>query len=377
MFDYAEIAEKRVRLKTKEAAWIKGLGALLLIVSGWLGTMYALNQGSAGQLMRILSEQEIPLEIVFLEGAAGYSQPQRVLVENARHQGISLGMFLLTGVNIADARTFFLNYFSPPPEGPVWLGWAYNPKDPEREGEIVDLPEKDSAEKVKEQNEQNIQERQNSEDTQETAPPPGLAGKILVGIYHTHNAESYAGNGGSERKEGNGDIVAVGKVLKEQLLKRGIGTAQSLAIHDATDFMKAYSASLKTAAQMLEENASLILLLDLHRDGLPPGVKKSTAPVNGKEASRILIVIGKKNPHWSKNEALAKELMALGEEKYPGLFAQNISYAAEARYNQHLADGALLIEFGSQLNSLAESEIAAAAFAEILADWLERHSLEE
>jgi stage II sporulation protein P len=94
--------------------------------------------------------------------------------------------------------------------------------------------------------------------------------------------------------------------------------------------------------------------------------------VKGKRVSRVLVVIGKKNSHWQKNEALAKELLEIGEKKYPGLFMPNISYAADARYNQHLSDGALLLEFGTQLNTLAEANGAAEAVAEVLADYLKK-----
>jgi len=121
---------------------------------------------------------------------------------------------------------------------------------------------------------------------------------------------------------------------------------------------------------MTKDYPSLEFLIDIHRDGLPRGFSKSTVIVKGQKTSRVMVVIGKMNPHWQKNEALAKELMALGEKKYPGLFAPNISYATDARYNQHLSDGGLLLEFGSQLNTLEEANGAAEAVAEILAEWL-------
>ena len=76
------------------------------------------------------------------------------------------------------------------------------------------------------------------------------------------------------------------------------------------------------------------------------------------------------NPHWQTNEKLAKELMALAEIKYPGLFSRNISYAEIARYNQHLSNGGLLLEFGSQFNTLDEADGAAELVGEILADYL-------
>lgn len=336
-------------------------GILLGIVSCLvlLGLIYAIKSEGSGQLVRLLTKQSFPFEAVLMEGIPGYSQPERARLDQVRSQGVAVGMFLLTGVNVSDPRTFFLSYFSPPPEGPVWLGWAYNPNDPEFEGPILE-PIDPGVPKPGD----------NAAAIPPPAAAPGAKG-VLVGIYNTHNSESYAGDGGPERQQGeNGDVVTVGETLRKALEQNGIGAVHSLKIHDAVDFMKAYGESVKTATQLIKDYPSLKVLIDVHRDGLPPGVLKSTVKVKGQEVSKVLIVIGKKNPHWQKNEAFAKELMALGDKKYPGLFSENISYAADARYNQHLSDGGILLEFGSQLNTLQEANGAAEAVAEILADWL-------
>lgn len=341
---------------TKWTRWLVIVLIGLLFISG---IAYAVNQGSSRQFVRLLLEQSFPFELFLLEGAPGYSQPERERLGEIRTQGLSLGTFLLTGVNISDPRTFFLSYFAPPPQGPAWLGWAYQPGDPEFEGPILEPDEQPPL--------------VSEPDTSPVIPPAGNQ-KVLVGIYHTHNAESYAGDGGPERNQGkNGDIVAVGDTLTKALTKYGIGAVHSTQIHDGTDFMKAYSESGKTGSKLLKTYPTIKILLDIHRDGLPPGVSKSTVNIQEKQASQVLIVIGKKHPNWQANEKLAKELIAIGEQKYPGLFEPNISYAADARYNQHLSSGALLLEFGSQLNTAAEAKAAAEAVAVVLTEWLKAH----
>lgn len=342
--------------------WLRGflLGVFSLLVI--LGLVYVLRSGSSLQFVHFLTQQAFPFETIILEGAPGFSQPERTRMDVTRHQGLAAGMFLLTGVNISDPRTFFLSYFSYPPQGPVWLGWAYNPDDPEFEGPILEPIETQPP-------------NQGSESVGLTPPAAPSAKDILVGIYNTHNSENYAGDGGPDHREGeNADIVTVGETLKKALEKKGVGAVHDLTIHDAVDFMKAYSESIKTATQLLKEYPTIKLLLDIHRDGLPPGFSKSTVTVDGHKAAHILVVIGKKNPHWEKNEALAKALMKIGEEKYPGLFDPNICYAADARYNQHLSDGGLLLEFGTQYNTLDESNRAAEALAEVLVEWLKKAS---
>ncbi|MDA8221501.1 stage II sporulation protein P [Desulfosporosinus sp.] len=355
--DFYHRQKKHFRIWTFNE-WMRGfmLGAVSLLVI--LGLGYALRSGSSHQFVHFLTQQSFPFEAILLEGIPGFSQPERDRMDLTRHQGAAVSMFLLTGVNISDPRTFFLGYYSHSAQGPVWLGWAYNPDDPEFEGPILEPI--------------NGQNPKGNESPNPSSPAVPGDGKVVVGVYNTHNSESYAGKGGPDRVQGeNGDIVTVGETLKKALEKNGIGAVHDAKIHDAVDFMKAYSESVKTATQLIKDYPSIKILLDVHRDGLPPGFSKSTVKVNGLETSKVLFVIGKKNPHWQKNEALAKELMAIGEKKYPGLFVSNISYAADARYNQHLSDGGLLLEFGSQYNTLDESNRAAEAFAEVLAEWLE------
>ncbi len=342
------------RVREWARGFLLGLVSVLII----MGLAYAFKSGSSRQLIGFLAQQSFPFEAILMEGVPGYTQPERARLELVRNQGAAVGMFLLTGVNIADPRTFFLGYFSPPPQGPVWLGWAYNPNDPEFEGPILEPIEPQQPNGNANPN------------TPVPVPVPG-ANEIIVGIYNTHNSESYAGDGGLEHEFGeNGEVVTVGETLKNALGQNGIGAVHSLQIQDAVEFMKAYSKSVVTATQMTKDYPSMKVLIDVHRDGLPLGVPKSTIMVKGQSVSKVLVVIGKQNPHWQKNEALAKELMALGETKYPGLFRPNISYAADARYNQHLSEGGLLLEFGTQLNTLGEANGAAEAVAEILADYL-------
>jgi stage II sporulation protein P len=355
--DYYYHQKKIIRVRRLKD-WARGFFIILVSCLVLLGFVYSIKTESSGQLVRFLTQQSFPFEAILMEGIPGYSQAERARLDQIRNQGAAVGMYLLTGVNVADPRTFFLSYFSPPPEGPVWLGWAYNPNDPEFEGPILE-PIENTPKPV---------------ETPSVIPPSGSdpnKKEVLVGIYNTHNSECYAGDGGPERRQGeNGDVVTVGETIRKSLEQDGIGAVHSLNIHDAVDFMKAYGESVKTAAQMIKDNPSIKLMIDVHRDGLPPGVSKSTVTVKGREVSRVLIVIGKKNPHWQINDALAKELISLGNKKYPGLFEESISYAADARYNQHLSDGGLLLEFGSQLNTLEEANGAAEAVAEILSGLL-------
>ena len=202
-----------------------------------------------------------------------------------------------------------------------------------------------------------------------------LPGKPLIGIYHTHTAESFIPSAGAAHKPGGqaGDIVDVGEGFAKRLNKDGIPVIQSKAIHDYPSFMKAYGPSEMTARKMLEENPSIQMIFDIHRDA--DKRENTTAVINGEAVAKITIVVGMGQPdllqpHWQQNHAFAKLIDAKLNQYYPGL-SKGIQLV-EWRYNQHLHPRALLLEVGCQENSKEEAirsmELLADIVAEILAE---------
>ncbi len=330
--------------------WVRTIGIILFLVIFIFFLSYSVTNDSSHYLIRMLSERSFPFQIVLLEGVPGLSEPERAWVQDLRYKAAGVAMYLLTGVHITDARTYFLSYYAPPSEGLPWLGWAYYPNNPEMEGPILEL----------------------LEDPFYNEPAPITSSDdILVGIYHTHNAESYAGGGKADRAApgSNGDVVQIGSLLTEALQKKGINTVHSSEINDSV-YIESYNHSYQVAKTMLEQNPTIRVLIDLHRDGLPPQVGKSITTINRVDTAKIMIVIGQKNPNWEKNTEMADTIIRIADQKFPGLFFNNIRYASEARYNQHLTGGAILLEVGSQLNTLAEAEAAVEPLAEVLKEYL-------
>lgn len=201
------------------------------------------------------------------------------------------------------------------------------------------------------------------------------AGKPLVGIYHTHTAESFIPTSGVSHKPGGqrGDIVEVGDALVKRLAQHGIPAVQSKNIHDFPSFMKAYGPSETTARKMLADNPSIQMVFDIHRDA--DKRDNQTAIVNGVAMARITMVVGMGQqdlvqPHWQQNHAFAKLLDARLNQEFPGL-SRGIQLV-EWRYNQHLHPRALLIEVGCQENSREEAirsiELLGDVVAEILSE---------
>jgi stage II sporulation protein P len=196
-------------------------------------------------------------------------------------------------------------------------------------------------------------------------------GKPLVGIYHTHTAESFIPNSGAAHKPGGqiGDIVAVGEALVKRLNQHGIPALQSKNIHDYPSFMKAYNVSEITLQKMLAENPSLQMIFDIHRDAAKR--EDVTTTINGLDVAKITIVVATGQPdlvqpHWQQNHAFAKLIDAKLNQEYPGL-SRGIQLV-DWRYNQHLHPRALLLEVGSQESSKEEAERSMEMLGDILAE---------
>ncbi|KKM11015.1 hypothetical protein SY88_10775 [Clostridiales bacterium PH28_bin88] len=202
-------------------------------------------------------------------------------------------------------------------------------------------------------------------------PAPLVAGNVpLVGIYNTHNAETYIPTDGKEKLEGkNAGVVKVAEKLQWALENRyGLKTVRSETIHDYPDWAKSYANSEKTVRDLLSKNSGLQVLLDIHRDaGLS---ERQVVKVNGVETARVLLIVGSntrlEHPYWKQNLEFARLLAAKMEALYPGL-SKGVR-VQDGRYNQHLHPRAVLVEVGSTKNSLDEAERAAELVAHAVAE---------
>lgn len=182
----------------------------------------------------------------------------------------------------------------------------------------------------------------------------------VVGIYHTHNAESYVPSSGTESKDdGRGDILQVGKALASAMEEMGITvywTDNSHIPHDG----QAYVRSRRTAAELLQKNPDT--LIDVHRDATPPEVYETE--VEGRPATKVRLVVGRQNQYRWANLEYAKRIKAVADEMYPDL-VEGI-FDARGNYNQDLGPKTILLEFGAHTTSLEQAQTAAEYFAKVI-----------
>lgn len=188
----------------------------------------------------------------------------------------------------------------------------------------------------------------------------GRSGQGVVGIYHTHNAESYVPSSGTE-SEDYGDVHRVGQALKEAFEKMGyrvIWKDDSHLPHDG----QAYLRSRRTASEISRERP--VTMIDVHRDAIPRR-EEYIATVNGTTMSQIRLVVGRQNQNREANLEYAKRIKAIADEKFPGL-VKGI-FHARGNYNQDLGPRMILIEFGTHVTSLEEALRSVEPTAQVVA----------
>jgi len=214
--------------------------------------------------------------------------------------------------------------------------------------------------------------------------PTVKEGEIQVLILHTHTSEAYTKTADTEYEESDAyrtqdnsrNIIAVGEVMAEALKARGIGVIHDKTYHDYPAYAGSYKRALDTIAKNMKAHPEITLVIDVHRDALQTQsgeYMKTMAEINGVKCAQALIVIGTdkgglEHKNWRNNLKWGLHLQKIMNEKYPGL--PRDLHLCNERYNGHTSDGAMIIEIGSNGNTLHEAKHTAKLVGECIADLL-------
>lgn len=196
-------------------------------------------------------------------------------------------------------------------------------------------------------------------------------------IYHSHSQETFA-----DSREGveEDTIVGVGDYLTTLLTEtygyNVLHVRETFDIVDgAEDRNRAYDFSREYVEQVLKDNPSIEVTIDLHRDGVDED-RHLVTEINGKQTAQIMFYNGLSytrnngpveylpNPYIQDNLAFSFQMEYLAAQYYPD-FYRGI-YLAGLRYNLHMRPRAMLLEAGAQTNTVQEVKNAMEPFAELL-----------
>ncbi len=216
------------------------------------------------------------------------------------------------------------------------------------------------------------------------APFPLGEGAPQVLIVHTHTSEAYTQSAGypytpsdAYRTEDPAyNICRVGQALAESLEKNGVSVLHDITSHDYPSYSGCYGRSLETVQKNLETHPGIDIVIDLHRDALAApdgGYMKTEAVIDGKTVAQALVVVGTdagglEHPSWQENLSLGLKVQKTLCDMYPGL-ARPLHLRTE-RFNGHAAAGALLLEIGSNGNTMEEALLTAGLVGNALAETL-------
>ena len=162
-------------------------------------------------------------------------------------------------------------------------------------------------------------------------------------MYMTHNDESYRPSDGYDSVYGVGGVHDVAKAFKSQLEGKGISVVLNETLHIPHD-SNAYTRSNSTANKLFSSEYP-DAMFDIHRDGVSKSFYYTKQ--DGKDLSKIRIVVGKSNPYFDDNYKFAQTVFAIGNSMYPWLFSD--IYCGKGHYNQAFMPTALLFEMGTYL----------------------------
>ena len=211
---------------------------------------------------------------------------------------------------------------------------------------------------------------------------PKADGRVEVLIMHTHATESYEGYDSEyydtrntwRSTDNNENMVAVGNVIEEELRKAGIGVVHDTQQFDYPSYNGSYDRAAVAVKEYLAQYPDIQLILDVHRDGIQRDtttIVKPATEIDGEPAAQIMILCGS-DPgvgDWGENLRTAAAVTNLLESRYPTLTRP--IYFSTGRYNMDLSGGTILLEFGSQANTLEEALTSARLTGQALGEWLQ------
>lgn len=192
-------------------------------------------------------------------------------------------------------------------------------------------------------------------------------------IYHTHSQEAFADSRESVRED---TVWGAGEYLTECLTEYGFHVLHHDGQYDVENRDFAYSAAAPALEKILQENPSIQVIIDLHRDGVDEQTKL-VSKVNGVDCAQFMFFNGLSrtnatgeidylyNPFRNENLAMSFQLQLKANEYYPDVVRK--IYLKGYRYNMQYRGKSILVEVGAQTNTVEEIYNSMPILARILA----------
>lgn len=193
--------------------------------------------------------------------------------------------------------------------------------------------------------------------------------KPTVLVFHSHTSEAYefldrgwfSDQFNTRSRDNNKNVVRVGTAIVQRLRAAGFVVIHDTSVHDTT-YKGSYPSSRTSIEKYKKQYPTLKVIIDIHRDGMrtSENVKlKPTSKINGKKAAQVMIITGCQEgpvtdfPDWKQNLTFSVQLQHKAESLYPNLMRP--IYFCRRKYNMDTSHCGVLIEVGSDSNTLEEA----------------------
>ncbi len=206
----------------------------------------------------------------------------------------------------------------------------------------------------------------------------------LVLVVHTHTTESYTPSeaynytpqSNWRTLDTNFNMIRVGEKFSETLSNCGINVLHDKSINDYPSYNGSYKKTLQIIEDYIKKYPSIQIVVDIHRDSITAadGTRyKVSTEVSNAKAAQVLLIVGTSegglsHPNWRENLKLGLKLQSKLNSTYSNI-ARPLSIRKE-RFNTHATIGSMLLEIGTDANTLDEAllsaEYSAKAFADVI-----------
>lgn len=209
-------------------------------------------------------------------------------------------------------------------------------------------------------------------------------GEPLVLIVHTHTTESYTPSekynyipeANARTTNPDFNITQVGREFAKGLNEAGISVIHDTTVNDYPSYNGSYSKTLGVIESYLKKYPSIQIVIDIHRDSMTAadGTKyKVATDIDSAKVAQLMIIMGSSegglsHPGWQENLKLGLKLQRQLNSDYNNI-ARPFSIRKE-RFNTHATKGSMIVEIGTDANTLDEAILcaryASKSFAEVI-----------
>lgn len=191
----------------------------------------------------------------------------------------------------------------------------------------------------------------------------------LVYIYNTHDTEEYSDSY---------SVYDASFYLKDKLLELGINSivednrTSVIRNNNGWNYNMSYKASRINLLRVKEENPSIQIFIDLHRDSVS---RASTVFSDGtKDYARVLFVVGTEHENFLDNSLYTEAFNSSIDLKLNGLskgILEKSGPGVNGIYNQDVGYNVVLLEVGGHENSFSEVKNTLDVIASVIKERLD------